>query len=331
MLLGASDKQMQEIANLLGDAGIDADVYHSHSSVEMAVRYLDLIPVLYNHSDAKSRSWIVLCDDDTFFPFIHSLVQSFATLDASVPMYVGTLSEDVFSVQRHGSQAFGGAGVFLSLPMAEIVTKAYGKCTTRNKVRESNTGWGPQGDVLLRKCIYDNTDIRLKTLADLWQLDIVGDASGFYEWGKRPLSVHHYRGGDWTLAKPYEFTKIAHTCGEDCVLQRFMTQDGFVLTGHSIAYYPHGTSFDWDMVERTMETMPEDKGWNLDFAFGPQRPSLSRTGKKVAFDLQESQVREDGSVLQTYTRRWDDWRWMYPDDSPISNLDGILELVWIPA
>jgi hypothetical protein len=159
----------------------------------------------------------------------------------------------------------------------------------------------------------------------------MGDAAGFYEWGKRPLSIHHYRGGDWTTAKPVEFTKIAHTCGEDCSLQRFMMKDGYVISGHSVAYYPDGAEFDWDMVERTMDAMPKDKGWNLDFMFGPQRPSLSRTGKKVAWDLQESEVRDDGSVLQTYTRRWDDWRWMYPDDSPMSSLDGILELVWIPA
>ncbi|KAL2205918.1 hypothetical protein CC79DRAFT_1342673 [Sarocladium strictum] len=330
-LLDATDAQLQEVANILTDAGVDVDVYHSESSLPMAVRYFNLIPILYNHTEAIYKNWLVLCDDDTFFPYMHKLVDTFRAFDATVPMYVGTLSEDVFSVERHGSQAFGGGGIFLSLPMANIITDLYDSCTTRDKVHESDTGWGPQGDILLRKCIYENTDVRLKTIWDLWQLDIMGDGAGFYEWGKQPLSIHHYRGGDWTSAKPVEFTKIAHICGEDCSLQRFMTQDGFLISGHSVAYYPEGTGFDWDMVERTMEAMPKDKGWNLDFMFGPQRPSLSRTGKKVAWDLQESKLQNDGSVLQTYTRRWDDWRWMYPDDSPMSNLDGILELVWIPG
>ncbi|KAK0388131.1 hypothetical protein NLU13_4376 [Sarocladium strictum] len=330
-LLDANDTQLQEVANLLCDAGVDVDVYHSESSMEMAVRYLSLIPTLYNHSQATEKSWLVLCDDDTFFPFMHKLVERFQTYDSSVPTYIGTLSEDVFSVERHGSHAFGGGGIFLSRSLAGIITDLFDSCTTRDKVHESDTGWGPQGDILLRKCIYENTDVRLKTIWDLWQLDITGDAAGFYEWGKQPLSVHHYRGGDWTNAKPVEFTKIAYICGEDCILQRFMTQDGFLISGHSVSYYPDGTGFDWDMVERTMDAMPQDKGWNLDFMFGPQRPSLSRTGKKVAWDLQESQLGEDGSVRQTYTRRWDDWRWMYPDDSPMSNLDGILELIWIPV
>ncbi|KFA79169.1 hypothetical protein S40288_10711 [Stachybotrys chartarum IBT 40288] len=331
MLLDASDEELQEVANLLGDVGIDVDVYHSDSSVEMAVRYLTLVPTLYTHPEAQHKKWLVTCDDDTFFPSMHGLIEKFQKFDHTREMYIGTLSEDVGALDRHGSQAFGGAGVFLSLPMAERLTNLYRECTAEQKIIESNSGWGPQGDILMRKCIYENTETRLTSVWDLWQLDFYGDPSGFYEWGIKPLSVHHYRGGGWHIARPGQFTKIAHTCGEDCTMLRFQTADDFIISGYSVAHYPEGITFDYNQMEGTLYAAPENKGWNLDFVFGPQRPSLLKTGRKIAWELQESEVRPDGSILQTYTRKKDDWRWVHADESPMSNIDGVIELIWIPA
>lgn len=331
MLLDASDEELQEVANLLGDVGIDVDVYHSDSSVEMAVRYINLVPTLYTHRDAKQKKWLVTCDDDTFFPSMHGLIEKMNKLDYTREMYVGTLSEDIGAVERHGSQAFGGGGVFLSLKMAEKITELYEKCTSEQKILEANSGWGPQGDILLRKCIYENTETRLTNFWDLWQLDFFGDPSGFYEWGIKPLSLHHYRGGGWHTAKPGQYTKIAHTCGEDCTMLRFQTADDFVVSGYSVAHYPQGITWDWAQQEATLHAAPEDKGWNLDYTFGPQRPNLHGTGRKIAWEMQESDVRSDGSVLQTYTRKKDDARWVHADQSPMSNIDGVIELIWVPA
>ncbi|KAL6855595.1 hypothetical protein ACO1O0_006746 [Amphichorda felina] len=331
MLLDATDEELQEVANLLGDVGIDVDVYHGDSSVEMAVRYVNLVPTLYTHRETPNKKWLVTCDDDTFFPNMHGLIEELGKYDHTRMMYIGTLSEDVGAIDRHGSQAFGGAGVFLSVPMAEKVTELYGSCTSEEKILESNSGWGPQGDILLRKCIYENTATRLRTIWNLWQLDFFGDPSGFYEWGIKPLSLHHYRGGGWHNARPGEFAKIAHTCGEDCIMQRFQTSDDFVISGYSVAHYPKGIDWDYAQQEGTLNAAPEDKGWNLDFMFGPQRPSLHRTGKKIAWELVQSEVRPDSSVLQTYTRKKDDDRWVLEDGTPMSNIDGVIELVWIPA
>lgn len=328
MLLDARDDELQEVANLLGDVGVDVDVYHSGSSLEMAVRYLALVPTLTTHPDAPSKKWLVTCDDDTFFPSMHGLMAKMDTFNHTQDLYVGTLSEDSNAVERHGSQAFGGAGVFLSLPLARKITEKYSSCATEQKVLESNSGYGPQGDILLRKCIYENTETRLTMLWDLWQLDIVGDAAGFYEWGIKPLSLHHYR-ASWHTAKPDQFTKIAHTCGEDCSLQRFQTADDFVISGFSIANYPEGAELNFVQMEKTLQ--PDDKNWNFDFMFGPQRRALMKTGRKISWDIQESEVRPDGSVLQTYTRKKDDPRWVYKDGKPMSNIDGIIELVWIPS
>jgi len=331
MLLDASIAELEDASDQLTEAGIDVDLYRSDASMPMAVRYLTLVPTMYNHPEREGRRWLVTADDDTYFPSFHALAERFHHYDDKKPMYVGTFSEDVNNIDRHGPQAFGGAGVFLSIPAAKKIAKDYKSCKTDEKIREADSGWGPQGDILLRKCIYENSDTKLTLLNDLWQLDMYGDPSGFYESGIKPLSLHHYRGGGWHLAHPWHYTKVASICGEDCTLQRFQTVDNFIISnGFSVAYYPEGIDFDTNQFERTFSAAPEDKGWNLDFAFGPQRPSLHKTGRKFSWDLQEANVEEDGSVSQIYVRKHDDWRWKNSDGSPMSNLDGIVELVWLP-
>ncbi|KAK5988724.1 hypothetical protein PT974_10213 [Cladobotryum mycophilum] len=302
MLLDASDNELDDARALLHDAGIDAHVDRSVDRA-MPVRYVNLVPYLYRQEESRHRKWLVLCDDDTFFPSMHGLVEKLDTFDHSRELYIGTLSEDVGAIERHGSQAFGGAGVFLSMPMAKRITESISNCTSAEKVDEA--GW--QGDKLLRNCIYENSDTRLGLLPGLWQLDFRGDAAGFYEWGHKPLSLHHYRGGGWHHARPAEFSKIAYVCGEDCILQRFQTADNFIISGHSIAYYPAGITFDTSQVERTFEALWE-KSWNFDFVFGPQRPSLKKE-QKISWQIQGSQVLSGGSLLQTYLRKKDNVRW----------------------
>jgi hypothetical protein len=361
-LLDATDAEIRNVTQRLADAGIDAEVgaWSSRKEKEMAVRYLNLVPLLYSHDSASTRKWFVLCDDDTFFPAMNSLVAHFRQrYDPTRPLYIGTLSEDVTSVATHGSQAFGGAGVFLSRPLARLVSQLATNetCRTPKKVKESDSGWGPQGDILLRKCIYENTrSVRLTQLPQLWQLDLAGDASGFYEAGFQPFSLHHFWGGGeglWHTAYPLATTQIAHACGEDCVYQRFVSSDGFVIAnGYSVAHYPGGVlsgskeeegddvGVDLGQVERTFRSHHEDKGWNFDYMFGPQRPSLHGTGKKIAWELREAEYKreEGGVVVQVYIRRKDDERWWVNTKEegerrvkkkPMRERDGVLEIVWV--
>lgn len=331
LLLDASDEQIYEAKTVLTNVGIDVDVYQSDSRMEMAVRYLTLVPTLYSHPERPNKKWLVTCDDDTFFPSVHALTKKFEEYDPDEPLYIGTLSEDVNNVDRHGSQAFGGAGVFLSVPLAAKVTMDYETCKTDEKVRESNSGWGPQGDILLRKCIYENTDVRLSVLKGLYQLDLYGDPSGFYESGVKPISLHHFKGGGWHSALPWHYTKIAHICGEDCSLQRFQTTDNFIIsTSFSVVQYPKGINFNLRQMERTFAAAPQDKGWNLDYVFDPQRPSLLKTGRKISWDLQEARLNADNTVTQIYVRKATDWRWVDENGMPMSKNDGIVELVWVP-
>lgn len=246
-------------------------------------------------------------------------------------MYIGTFSEDVNNIQRHGSQAFGGAGVFFSMHLASVITEIYDSCVTPEKIEESNTGWGPQGDILLRKCIYENTEVRLTMMTELHQLDIQGDPSGFYESGIAPLSLHHFKGGIWHSAEPYEGAKVVHACGDQCFMQRFLTDDDFLISnGYSVAYYPQGIQFDVNQIERTFHPAPDDYGWNLDFMLGgPGRQSLVGTGRKIAWELKDAVIQDDGSVRQSYIRKADDKRWTQ-DEIPLFELDGVLDLIWVP-
>lgn len=331
MLINASDDELEQASTQLRAAGIDADIFRSNPSMPMAVRYLTLVPTMYYHPATSTKRWLVTADDDTFFPSMHALTEQFEHYDHTQPMYIGTLSEDTQQTARHGPSAFGGAGVFLSVPMAQLVASNYDTCRSDAAVRAADSGWGPQGDILLRRCIYDHSDVRLTLLNSLWQLDLYGDPSGFYESGIKPLSLHHYRGGGWHVAHPWHYTKVASVCGEDCTLQRFQTADNFVIAnGFSVAYYPRGIDFDVEQFERTFAPAPEDKGWNLDYTMGPQRPALQGTGRKISWDLQEATVQGDGSVSQVYVRKHDDWRWKNAGGSWMSDVDGVMELVWLP-
>ncbi|TAQ83200.1 hypothetical protein B7494_g8477 [Chlorociboria aeruginascens] len=331
-LVDASREEIKQTKKTLSSMGIDVKVYHSDSSVEMAQRYLSLLPALYNDSSHKQRRWLVMCDDDTFFPSMHAVVKQLAKYDHETDLYIGTLSEDINNVQRHGSQAFGGAGVFFSISLAGQIANLYSKCSTKEKVDEANSGWGPQGDILLRKCIYENTDIRLTLLRDLYQLDIIGDASGFYEAGLKPLSLHHFKGGMWHSANPLQGAQISHACGEDCFLQRFQSNDDFIISnGYSIAYYPRGIDFNTNQLEKTFSPAPDDFGWNFDLMLGPQRKNLLETGRKVSWELKDSITHPDGVVQQSYLRRHDDWRWVDERGEKLFDVDGVLELFWVSA
>ncbi|RFU26099.1 hypothetical protein B7463_g10237, partial [Scytalidium lignicola] len=332
-LIDATDAEIAETERKMEALGIDVKVYRSDSEIPMAQRYLSLLPALYNDSSRKHRKWLVMCDDDTFFPSMHALIEKLSVFDYDQDLYIGTLSEDVNAIQRHGSQAFGGAGVFFSMSLATKITALYAQCSTEEKLKESDSGWGMQGDILLRKCIYEHTDVRLSMIQDLFQLDLFGDPSGFYEAGLKPYSLHHFKGGMWHVAKPYQGVQVSHACGEDCFLQRFQSNDDYILSnGYSIAYYPKGIDFDTHQMERTFVPAPDDYGYNLDFKFGPQRKSLLQTGKKAAWLLEESEVQSDGSVRQVYIRRKNDERWVQAPDGPkMFERDGIVELIWISA
>ncbi|KAI9738485.1 MAG: hypothetical protein M1818_005382 [Claussenomyces sp. TS43310] len=333
LLVDATTTEAEELQVLLNEVGISAEVHLAGKKTEMAERYLSLIPKLHDSRLNVHRRWLALCDDDTFFPSMHGLLANLRQHNHSTPHYIGALSEDIHSVERHGSQAFGGAGVFLSLPLASIISRIYSDCSSSSAIAAADSGWGAQGDILLRRCIYENTEVRLTTMLGLYQLDITGDASGFYESGNKPLSLHHYKGGQWHVATPNEMAKLSRALGEDAFLMRYQTTDDFILSvGYSVAQYPYGIDFDVLQYERTFGAVGDDKGFNFDYVFGPQRKSLSGTGRKIGWQLMQTEVKRNGVVRQVYVRKKDDARWRREgEESEGEGSDGIIVLIWMPG
>lgn len=256
------------------------------------------------HNDT---AWLGILDDDTFLPAIEPLSAALAAHDHSRPAYLGDLSES-FAATRFGMAAFGGAGIFLSVPLAEELEPHLGGCLS-----------GRGGDMQLMECVHDHTHARLERVKGLQQQDMHGDMDGFFESGWRFLTLHHWK--SWYSAPVLDMARVALVCG-GCFLQRWRFPDfgssaqnrtevgawesgdgtdsskaEVVFTnGYSIVRYPNGAP-ELSRMEGTWEGAEgKDYRWSL----GPIRPKLGREDK-TTWRLVESMMDEkNGALTQIY-------------------------------
>lgn len=329
-LLNSSSSDIDIARKQLESVGINATVLPSNSSLDMPGRYVDLVNMLYNRPTRDWRKWFVLIDDDTFFPYMHELQRTLSIYDPNLPYYIGTFTERMdWMLSNHAPFAYGGGGVFLSLPTLQKVTEA--PCLAKN-LDGTYVLNADQGDRLLYNCIHHYTDVALTHLPQLHQLDQFGDPSGFYESGFQPLSLHHYK--SWHKFSPEPAHLVADACGEDCFLQRFKFMDNFILTnGYSLAQYPHGIDFDPGLVEHTFEAGESDnkdlEETVFSYAFGQLRPGLSKTGRKRSWELIGARREGQGRIKQVYLKRKNDERWRKEGDPP-DERDSVVVINWIP-
>ena len=137
-------KEMAALEARMHEVGIDATVVGAPKGSTMQARYFSLVKILYGKRDSATQ-WISLLDDDTFLPSMHSLVDTLSTYDSSKEWYLGSLSEDWWSVMVYGMMSFGGGGTFLSLPMAARINDNHETCE-----KETNAN---QGDIRIFECI----------------------------------------------------------------------------------------------------------------------------------------------------------------------------------
>ncbi|PQE11310.1 glycosyltransferase family 31 protein [Rutstroemia sp. NJR-2017a BVV2] len=294
-------------------------------------RYFSLIPVMYANRDEKTQ-WVVIMDDDTFFPSLRALTDELALHDHTLPQYIGGISEDWDAVKRYGFMAFGGAGIFLSLPLAQTVWEHNDEC--KNNMRFTS------GDTLVMDCIYVHSSAQFTPIPGLSQIDLMGDHSGFYENGRRVLSLHHWKAGSATLY-PYEMEKmhlIAEVC-DDCFLQRYQFSSDVVLTnGFSIAKYPDQSlnrgidgnlsdsayEEDRNLIDlRRTEVTWDKKEMQVFHSLAPTRPPLDKE-QKQSWTFLDSFLVEDGKVVrQVYVRRE-----IEGEGDHASERDEILVLNW---
>ena len=280
-----------------------------------SIKYFSLIEIMYSNRNDRTK-WISLLDDDTFFPSMPALVAMLAKYDITQEHYIGALSEIWWAVAHYGMMGFGGAGIFLSIPLAEIMNKNYRKC-----IEASHT---TAGDIRIMECIYLLTETKLTYERDLHQMDVHADLSGVFESGHMPLSLHHWKAGGASL-NGYNLPMmhlVADICG-DCFLQRWQFSSEMVLTnGYSIAFYPKGElkGTDMERMEVTWDEVPPvETSFNrgADHSLGPTRRKMILEQEKIQYVLIDSAVAE-GVVRQSY---------LHPGMD--GDIDSLLELFWM--
>jgi len=314
--VAADPKRMDELQARMRSLGMDVTLVEPLGLQDMfSEKYFSLIRIMYDNRN-DNTSWISLLDDDTFVPSMPALLSMLAKYDPNEQYYIGGLSEDWWSVTHYGMMGFGGAGIFLSIVLAEVMVSNYDLC--------KDTSYANAGDIRVLECIYITTETKLTNERDLHQIDVHGDLSGIYESGRMPLSLHHWKAGG-VDDKGYNLPSmslVADVCG-DCFLQRWQLGQDMVLTnGFSVSIYPKGDlkRAHMDEMEETWAQPSIVEGSNnrgVDHSLAPIRRKLILDEEKIQYRLMDSAVVE-GGVRQSYLHT-----------GLNGHTDSLLELFWI--
>ncbi|MCD7469492.1 hypothetical protein HAX54_008590 [Datura stramonium] len=130
--------------------------------------------------------WVIMGDDDSIF-FVDNMVDILAQYDHTKYYYFGGHSEFIlanFFFSFH--QAFGGAGIILSYPLAREFANNVISCLKRYSLLRS-------ADKTTMSCISD-IGVNLSPLQGIHQIDLRGDLSGFLSSHPKSLlmSLHHF-------------------------------------------------------------------------------------------------------------------------------------------
>lgn len=293
-------------------------------------RYFSLVKILYANRDEKTR-WLGFIDDDTFVTSMSALVSALDKYDHTQLRYLGALSEEWWTVILYGLIGMGGAGIFLSMPLAEIVDANHDECKKNSQMNF--------GDHKIYECIERYTKTPLTSLPGLHQIDIHGDRSGLFESGRQILTLHHWKEGYWDENGegpdgirhqrwfPMDQMSLITDICDRCYLQRWQFGTDTILSnGYSVSIYPQGAlsstkkkQLRLDKMEYTWVTPMKveksfNKGW--DHYLGPLRPALKLEEEKIPYRFLAG-VKVDGGVRQYYRHLGKD-----------GDMDTVLELFW---
>ena len=312
-VISAPDDHASEMQAYMRGLGIDATIQTSKDRTPLA--FFSLIKRLYETRQPHTQ-WLAIIDDDTFVPSLPTLVDHLSTVyRADREVMVSALSDNIEQIESWGMQTFGGGGIFISVPLAARLTKP----AIWEKCLQSAKGLG-QGDQIVTRCLNNYTDVRPMFDPALHQMDIGETPAGYFESGRRMLTVHHWR--TWFKVDIPRGSLVARACGAEGLFQRWsFPKSNMVLSnGYSIAEYRKGLSaIDFAAVEKTWEG---DEAKFL-HKVGPLRKAIGKSDK-VSYGLVDSEVVDGYFVRQTYLHRGER---LVDDDEP--EMDGVLELLWL--
>jgi hypothetical protein len=291
---------IQEVKAKADSLGINLHITESDDNY--LNRYFALIPHLEENA-RETTQWGCIIDDDTFFMSMPRLVDALAKYDHTTSMYIGGLSESVPQIAAFGMIGFGGAGVFLSKPLLTELTNVYDECSAMDFT----------GDRRIAICVYRYTNTRLTVDHRLRQLDLMRDASGFFESGREPsLTVHHWK--SWFSADMPKLAVIAELCGDSCLLRKWHFGDGWILTnGFSVIKYHADPGKDDVSMELTWEP---HNGANEESYLHELGPLRRKDDGKRSFQLVDAVHEQNDRVTQWYVMRDEKYG------------DQVLELSW---
>lgn len=309
------------------DSGINLKLVKPHDpSHSTEQSHLMIIEDMLAYADAKGTQphWLGILDDDTFFPSLHALSAALAQYNHMRPQYLGQLTENAELLRIGVLGAFGGAGVFLSVALAHELRPHLDGCRS-----------GIGGDMQIMQCVHRHSQARLTRVEGLWQCDLVGDSAGFYESGRRMLSMHHWK--SWNHLPAREMGAITRICG-DCFLERFVFRSDIddekeadagsrnetvvLNNGYSINVYSAGVALpDLSRTEQTWDNWDRDEyAWaDYEWSLGPLRDRVKKSQKK-SYHLATVVHGDDGELTQVYLHRGADE----------GKDDEVIELVWQP-
>ncbi|OJD14145.1 hypothetical protein AJ78_05472 [Emergomyces pasteurianus Ep9510] len=320
VLVPGDTKNIEEHTTYFRNAGLDITL--KTSPLDFTARYFGLVEGFtdFINNDRPNTTWVSFVDDDTFFLSLATVAKNLSTIDASQRVYIGSLSEASWQVDTFGQIGFGGAGVFLSVPLLQRLHGAYDICQS----------WGEQpGDQKLAQCISKFGDAPLTIWDSLYQMDMKGAVDGIYESGRDIQSLHHW--DSWYKKDVLKISAVAAAAGRQSILRRFLfdefttidaatgtTKRSFwVLTnGYSLVKYTMNATMSPNAINFNMV----EKTWDEDFhgyekRLGTMRPKDQPGIKKERWSLTDATIVGD-NVHQTYT-------------NDANGVHSVIELVWL--
>ncbi|KAH9320990.1 hypothetical protein KI387_015629, partial [Taxus chinensis] len=251
--------------------------------------------------------WFVLGDDDTVFN-VHNLIRVLSKYDPSEMHYIGNPSES-HSANAYFSQnmAFGGGGIAISYPLAEVLNNMEDACLERYSELYGS-------DDRLHACISE-LGIPLTREPGFHQWDVRGNAFGLL--AGHPVapfvSMHHLEAIDPVFPQHNSLDGLkllvkAMKTEPTSFLQRSICYDHkrrlsfSVSIGYVVQVFPKIIlPRELDRIERTF------KAWNRrdkaeDFDIDTRTPYRSTCNKPFLFFLKDVHSGEGATIVSTYKR-----------------------------
>ncbi|GJC96856.1 PH signal transduction protein [Colletotrichum higginsianum] len=337
----ASSREAWEIYEKLHGAGIDATVIPLQESVEKESRYLDMITILLDVSEALAeqghpKRYFGLVDDDIFFPTPGQLISRLSRFDAANPYYIGLPSErSDWAVHNDTAVTHGGGAIFFTPPAALIVSHV--PCRSAEGLTGNNTAW----DRLLRDCVMKHTDLPFHVLPSFYSPTdaLYSIQAASYDLGVSPLTLRHARSRHRFTPSPAHL--VTAVCGEACFFQRFRFGDEWILVnGYSLTHYSAG----FEVVPMASDAkllgamqygqdadLPLGEGIVLGET-GERKEVVTWKGMRNVWLFLDAGVGARGEVWQAYVKRRGGSGFMTgeveDEDGDADHLDSVVVLVW---